>query len=106
MASGGDGGTHPTAEPHLHEEVPPREVVLHGVLAGVVLALVATLVAGPRAGGLVLTADLLLAAALRLVLPVRVVGALAVRSRGLDVVVLLALAVACGGLAWVVPTPA
>ncbi|WP_158257138.1 DUF3017 domain-containing protein [Kineococcus xinjiangensis] len=84
--------------------MPPREVLLHAVLVGVVLALVVVVVAGPRAGGLVLAADLLLAGVLRLVLPVRVVGALAVRSRAFDVVVALALALACAGLAWVVPT--
>ncbi|GAB7192402.1 hypothetical protein NUM3379_31110 [Kineococcus sp. NUM-3379] len=99
------GEGHPGAR-HVHDEVPPGDGVLYGVLAGVVLALVVTVAAGPRAGGVVLGADLLVAAVLRLVLPVRVAGALAVRSRGVDVVVLLALAAACAGLAWVVPTTA
>ena len=96
----------PAGTRHVHEELPPRDGVLHAVLAGVVLALAVTVLAGPRAGGVVLGADLLVAGVLRLVLPVRVVGALAVRSRGVDVVVLLALAAACAGLAWVVPTTA
>ena len=100
------GGAQRSGAPQpVPEEVPPqREVLLHAVLLGALLAMVVTAVAGTRAGGVLLAADLLVAGVLRLVLPVRVVGALAVRSRGLDVVVLLALALACGGLAWVVPT--
>ena len=89
---------------HVHQELPPRDGLLLALVAGVVVALVVTVLAGPRAGGIVLGVDLLAAAGMRLVLPVRVVGALAVRARGVDVLVLLALAAACAGLAWVVPT--
>jgi hypothetical protein len=53
-----------------------------------------------------LGADLAVAAVLRLVLPVRVAGSLAVRSRPVDVGILLVLAVSCLVLAGLVPTPA
>ena len=110
MASGAEGDPPggqdgPEEVPHVHEELPPRDGVLHAVVAGALLALVVTVLAGPRAGGVVLGADLLVAGSLRLLLPVRVVGALAVRSRAVDVLVLLVLAAACTGLAWVLPTP-
>jgi len=48
--------------------------------------------------GLVLALLLGILAVLRAVLPVRAVGALAVRSRGLDVAVLLVLAISLGVL--------
>jgi hypothetical protein len=82
---------------------PPGNAVLAALVAGVGLALALTWVAGPTAGGVVLGADLATAAVLRLVLPVRVAGALAVRSRPVDVLVLLVLAVACTSLAWLLP---
>jgi hypothetical protein len=72
-------------------------------VGGVVLALALTVLAGPTPGALVLGADLAVAAALRLVLPVRVAGALVVRSRPLDVAVLALLALGCLGLAWTLP---
>ena len=74
------------------------------LVAGIGLALVLTVLAGPTTGGLLLGADLAVAAVLRLVLPVRIAGALAVRSRAVDVAVLLVLAVACGLLAGLVPS--
>lgn len=77
--------------------------MLGALVGGVVLALVLTVVAGPTPGAIVLGADLAVAAVLRLVLPVRVAGALVVRSRPLDVGVLTVLAVACLGLAWTLP---
>ncbi|WP_205709478.1 DUF3017 domain-containing protein [Kineococcus siccus] len=85
---------------------PPGNAVLVALVAGAGLALVLTWFAGPTAGGVVLGADLAAAAVLRLVLPVRVAGALAVRSRPVDVLVLLVLAVACTSLAWVLPVDA
>jgi len=85
---------------------PPGNAVLAALVAGAGLALVLTWLAGPTAGGVVLGADLATAAVLRLVLPVRVAGALAVRSRPVDVLVLLVLAVACTSLAWVLPVEA
>lgn len=70
-----------------------RQAVLTLALCalGVIVA-IAVLASVPLAG-LLLAALLGVLAVLRAVLPVRVVGALAVRSRGLDVVVLLMLAV-------------
>jgi hypothetical protein len=82
---------------------PPGTAVLAALVAGAGLALVLTLLAGPTAGGVLLGADLATAAVLRLVLPVRVAGSLAVRSRPVDVLVLLVLAVACTSLAWLLP---
>ncbi|NAZ84974.1 DUF3017 domain-containing protein [Kineococcus indalonis] len=82
---------------------PAGGAVLGALVAGAGLALVLTLLAGPVAGGLVLGADLAVAAVLRLVLPVRVAGALAVRSRAVDTAVLLVLAAACAALSWSLP---
>ncbi|MEZ0492729.1 DUF3017 domain-containing protein [Kineococcus sp. TBRC 1896] len=88
------------------ERVPaPGNAVLLTLVGGIVVALGLTLLAGPVAGGLLLGADLAVAAVLRLVLPVRIAGALAVRSRGIDVAMLLVLAASCLVLAGVVPTP-
>ncbi|PRY13388.1 DUF3017 domain-containing protein [Kineococcus rhizosphaerae] len=88
------------------ERVPtPGNAVLLTLVGGIALALGLTLVAGPTPGGVLLGADLAVAAVLRLVLPVRVAGALAVRSRGVDVAILLVLAVSCLVLAGLVPTP-
>jgi hypothetical protein len=75
-----------------------RQAVLTSALvalAGIVG--VGVLISAPLAG--VLLAGLLaLLAVLRAVLPVRAVGALAVRSRGLDVAVMLVLALMIGAL--------
>lgn len=73
------------------------------VLLGVVAAAAATVEVGYRGGGLVLAGTALVAAAMRLVLPVRWAGALAVRSRATDVVMLGVLAGCVGGLAVLVP---
>ncbi|NAZ75090.1 DUF3017 domain-containing protein [Kineococcus sp. T13] len=88
------------------ERVPPQgNAVLATLVAGLVAALVLTWFTGPTAGGILLGADLAVAAVLRLVLPVRIAGALAVRSRAVDVAVLLVLALSCIALAGIVPTP-
>jgi Protein of unknown function (DUF3017) len=58
-----------------------------------------------RAGAAVIAAAVLLGGVLRLVLPVRRAGLLAVRSRRLDAVVLLGLGLALSVLAWSVPEP-
>jgi hypothetical protein len=88
------------------ERVPtPGNAVLLTLVGGIGLALVLTVLVGPTPGGVLLGVDLAVAAVLRLVLPVRIAGALAVRSRGLDVAVLLVLAVSCLVLAGLVPTP-
>lgn len=92
----------PVADP-VERVRPPGNAVLAALVAGVGLALALTWIAGPTAGCVVLGVDLATAAVLRLVLPVRVAGALAVRSRPVDVLVLLVLAVACTSLAWVLP---
>lgn len=73
------------------------------VLVGVVAAVAATGGLGFRAGGLVLAGTALVAAALRLVLPVRWAGALAVRSKLTDVLMLGMLAGCVGALALAVP---
>lgn len=73
------------------------------VLAGVVAAGAVTVGVGFRAGGLVLAGTAFTAAALRLALPVRWAGALAVRSRPIDVLMLGVLAGCVGALALVVP---
>jgi hypothetical protein len=88
------------------ERVPgPGNAVLLTLVGGIVAALALTLLAGPTVGGVLLGTDLAVAAVLRLVLPVRIAGSLAVRSRGVDVAMLLVLAVSCLVLAGVVPTP-
>ena len=89
------------------ERVPtPGNAVLLTLVGGIVAALGLTLLAGPTPGGVLLGADLAVAAVLRLVLAVRVAGGLAVRSRPVDVAMLLVLAVSCLVLAGLVPTPA
>lgn len=80
-----------------------RPLVLAAVAAGVLLAVAAGLLLGFRLAGYVLAAELAAVAVLRLLLPVRVVGALAVRSRALDVATAAALAAALGVLALTVP---
>ncbi|WP_432496226.1 DUF3017 domain-containing protein [Kineococcus auxinigenes] len=82
---------------------PPGGAVLGALVAGALLALLLTVVTGPVAGGLLLGADLAVAAVLRLVLPVRVAGALAVRSRAVDTTVLLVLAATCTALTLSLP---
>ncbi|WP_414644507.1 DUF3017 domain-containing protein [Brachybacterium sp.] len=70
-----------------------RQAVLSSALVALGLIIVlGVLVSAPLAGGL-LAALLGILAVLRAVLPIRAVGALAVRSRALDVAVLLLLAV-------------
>jgi hypothetical protein len=89
-----------------------------GPLAGVArelpLVAVLTVVAGGlllgaldrwRVGAVVLGTAVLLAAALRLLLPARRAGLLVVRTRRLDVAVLLVLGTALLGLAASVPAP-
>ncbi len=73
------------------------------VVAPVLLAGLALVALGHvRAGGYVAAASLLLAALVRLVLPTAASGGLAVRSRGADVVVMLALGVALAVITWAV----
>lgn len=73
------------------------------VAAGLAVSVGSVPVLGFRGGGLLLAALLAGCGLARLLLPVRTVGVLAVRSRGVDVVTLLALAVAAGSLALTAP---
>ena len=68
------------------------------------LGLLALDVGGHRGGTIVLAAALLLSAALRATLPTRLVGMLAVRSRGLDAAVSGALGAALLVIAVVTPS--
>ena len=70
-----------------------RQAVLTLALCALGVIMVIAVLASVPLAGLLLAALLAVLAVLRAVLPVRAVGALAVRSRGLDVVVLLMLAV-------------
>ena len=69
------------------------------LLVGVTAAVVALVLGQLRAGGYLLAATFGLTALVRLVLPTRVVGAVAVRSKLTDVVLLAGAAVATGVLA-------
>ncbi|NMA76907.1 MAG: DUF3017 domain-containing protein [Actinomycetales bacterium] len=70
-----------------------RQAVLTVALCALGAILVVAVVSSASLGGLLLAILLGVLALLRAVLPVRAVGALAVRSRGLDVAVLLLLAI-------------
>ena len=76
------------------------------VLAGVVTALVIVALDRFRLGSLVLAASVLLAFALRLLLPADRIGLLAVRTRTVDLVVLGTLGVTVTAFALLVPPPA
>jgi hypothetical protein len=79
----------------------PLLLVVIGVAAGILIAALQR----PAVGTWVVCASLSCAAALRLVLRPRAAGLLVVRSRRIDVVVLVGLAVAVGVLAAVTPFP-
>ena len=70
-----------------------RQAVLTVALCALGAILVVAVVSSASLGGLLLAILLGVLALLRAVLPVRAVGALAGRSRGLDVAVLLLLAI-------------
>ncbi|MBA3618097.1 MAG: DUF3017 domain-containing protein [Acidothermales bacterium] len=80
-----------------------REWPLLLVLAVAATGLVIAALANFRTGSLVVAIALLLAAALRVVLPQRDAGLLAVRRRSVDVLTLGLLGTALGFLAFVVP---
>jgi hypothetical protein len=75
------------------------------VLAVATLGLLLAAVVDWQAGAFVIGLSLLLAAGLRLALPVRSAGWLAVRTRGLDAALLLALGFAVVVLANTIPRP-
>jgi hypothetical protein len=81
----------------------PGSVVPWLVGAGLVVAVASGVVLGFRAPGLLLAVLLSACAVARLVLPLRMVGLLAVRSRIVDVVTLSALAVGVALLALTAP---
>lgn len=89
---------------------PVRVRVLHAipvVVVAVTIAVGLVIVALDywRAGGTVLASAAAAGGVLRLVLPTRAVGVLAVRSRPFDVVMYLAMAALLGGMALVTVTP-
>lgn len=80
-----------------------RPVVLAVVAVGLVVAVALGALSGFRAAGYTLAGLLIGVAAARALLPLRVVGALAVRSRGLDVVTASVLAAGLAVLARTAP---
>lgn len=88
-----DGRVRAPRSPHTLRAAFRRQTVLTLALPALALiVLIGATLSAPLAGVL-LAALLLVLALLRALLPVRAVGALAVRSRGLDVAVLLALGI-------------
>ena len=85
-----------------HRRIDPLLLVLAGVAAGIVVAVLRR----PQPGMLVIAVTLAVAAVLRLVLRPRAAGSLVVRSRQVDVAVLAVLAAAVATLALVTPFPA
>lgn len=87
---------------------PPRRRVdpMIGVILGVAAGVVIAAARHPQPGMFVVSGALAVGAVLRLVLRPRAAGSLVVRSRQLDVLVLVALAVTVGVLAAVTPFPA
>jgi hypothetical protein len=79
---------------------------LIGVLLGVAAGVVIAAARHPQPGMFVVAAALAVGAVLRLVLRPRAAGSLVVRSRQLDVLVLVTLAITIGVLAAVTPFPA
>ncbi|MGN6242070.1 MAG: DUF3017 domain-containing protein, partial [Motilibacteraceae bacterium] len=88
--------------PHVARPVGPAYLL---VVAGVGVALGFAVIDRFRVCSAVLSLTLRGAAALRAVLPTRLAGLLAVRSRGLDVAALLALALGATLLTITVPRP-
>lgn len=86
----------------MRRRADPLLAVIVGVAAGVLLAAFRH----PQPGMYVVAAALGLGAVLRLVLRPHDAGSLVVRSRQLDVLVLMTLAVATGVIAAVTPFPA
>jgi hypothetical protein len=85
----------------MHRRPDPLLLVLAGVLVGVVVAASHR----PQPGLFVVAGALAVGALLRLVLRPRDAGSLVVRSRQVDVAVLVTLAVAVGVIAAVTPFP-
>lgn len=79
---------------------------MYGVIAGVAVGVGIAAIRHPQPGMYVIAAALAAGAVLRLVLRPRSAGSLVVRSRQLDVLVLLGLAIAIGVIAALTPFPA
>lgn len=100
----GDGRADPSVEPREQRRRLPEWPLLVAV-AGIVLGLLVNLLNGWRVGAIVVGVSVLLAGGLRLFLPVRVLGLLVVRSRPVDVAVLVGAGTAITVLAAIVPPP-
>jgi hypothetical protein len=87
-----------TRSPHTLGAAFRRQAVLTLALSALALIVVIGTVVSASLAGILLSALLLSLALLRALLPVRAVGALAVRSRGLDTAVLLVLALSIAAL--------
>ena len=98
-------GVSPYTRPRLALGRRVRELPLLAVLAVVAAGLALGALGYWRTGSMLVGCGVLLAGALRLVLPPRQVGLLAVRSRRLDVVALAALGALLVTLAVTVPAP-
>ena len=83
-----------------------RRDPLVAVIAGVALGVVLAAAKHPQPGMFVVAGALAVGAVLRVVLRPRSAGSLVVRSRQLDVLLLVTLAVAIGVIAAVTPFPA
>lgn len=97
-----DPASAPGGPPPVRRRLDPLLLVVAGVAAGIVVAVLRR----PQPGMLVIAGTLAVAAVLRLVLRPRAAGSLVVRSRQVDVLVLAVLATAIGVLALVTPFPA
>jgi len=89
----------------LSRPVRRRPDPIIGVIAGVAIGVVIAAVHHPQPGMFVVATALMVGAVLRLVLRPRAAGSLVVRSKQVDVFVLVALAVAIGVIAAVTPFP-
>lgn len=88
----------PARSPHTLGAAFRRQAVLTLALSALALIVVIGTAVSASLAGILLSALLLSLALLRALLPVRAVGALAVRSRGLDTAVLLVLALSIAAL--------
>jgi uncharacterized integral membrane protein len=82
-----------------------RQWPLGIVLIGVAIAMILVAVDAFRLGSVLLSASVLLAAFLRMLLPDSVAGMLVVRSRRVDVTILIAMGVGLSILSFWVPPP-
>ena len=89
----------------MSEPVPRRPDPMIAVIAGVAVGVVLAAARHPQPGMFVVAAALAVGAVLRVVLRPRSAGSLVVRSRQLDVLVLMTLALAIGVIAAVTPFP-